>query len=129
MHSRIANRMRANSARQAIEVNRIADLPSDWFGYEAVDVLLISAGDGKLCRELAADEPRLEALSQWVELGGRLVVMCDGQAAQDLFAAGKPLAKFAPGNWPKWCLFGRRKRARSNISLGQRPRLPGHQSR
>ncbi len=84
-------------ARQAIKVNRIADLPSDWFGYEAVDVLLISAGDGKLCRELAADEPRLEALSQWVELGGRLVVMCGGQAAQDLFAAGKPLAKFAPG--------------------------------
>jgi hypothetical protein len=86
-------------ARQVIELNQAAELPTDWFGYEAVDVLLVSAGDGNVCRELAADSARYQALSRWVELGGRLVVMCSGPAAQNLFVEGKPLARFAPGKF------------------------------
>ncbi|HVT29288.1 MAG TPA: hypothetical protein VHE81_14830 [Lacipirellulaceae bacterium] len=86
-------------ARQVIRLDRVADLPTNWFGYEAVDVMLISVGDGDLCHELAADPARYEALSRWVELGGRLVVMCSGPAARQLFADGKPLVRFAPGKF------------------------------
>ncbi|HEX5470513.1 MAG TPA: hypothetical protein VFW73_01440 [Lacipirellulaceae bacterium] len=84
-------------ARQVFETNRVADLPSEWFGYEGVDLLLISAGDGSVCRQLSADGPRFHALSRWVELGGTLVVMCGGPTARDIFANGKPLSRFAPG--------------------------------
>jgi hypothetical protein len=85
------------SARQVVELTRVADLPTDWFGYDAVDVFVISAGNGDLCRELAADRTRFDALARWVELGGRLVVMCDGDAGKRLLAPDGPLARFAPG--------------------------------
>jgi len=84
-------------ARRVVELNQLAPLPTDWFGYEAVDVLVISAGDGKLCRELAADPARFAALTRWVELGGRLVIFCGGNTARELFAEGGPLSRFAPG--------------------------------
>ncbi len=84
-------------ARRVVELDQVVELPTDWFGYDAADVLLISTGDGKLCRELAADAARIAALSRWVELGGRLVLLSGGQTAQELFAEGRPLARFAPG--------------------------------
>jgi hypothetical protein len=34
---------------------------------------------------------------RWVELGGRLVLLCDGNAAKDLLAPSGPFAGFAPG--------------------------------
>ncbi len=87
----------SQAARQVVELNRVADLPTDWFGYDAVDVFVISAAKGDLCRELAADAKRFDALARWVELGGRLVVMCDGDAGKELLVAGGPLARLAPG--------------------------------
>ncbi len=83
--------------RQLVELNRVADLPSDWFGYDGVDVLVVSAANGDLCRELAGDVARYNALTRWIELGGRLVVLCDGQAGKALLSQGGPLARFAPG--------------------------------
>jgi hypothetical protein len=85
------------SARQVVELTRVADLPTDWFGYDAVDVFVISAGNGNLCRELAADKVRYDALARWIELGGRLVMLCDGQTSKELLAPGGPLGRFAPG--------------------------------
>src|SRR5262245_39938287 len=85
------------SARYVSELTRIGDLPTEWFGYDAVDVLVLSAGNGQLCRELAADTKRYEALARWVELGGRLVLLCDGNAGKELLAPGGPFARFAPG--------------------------------
>lgn len=87
----------AGQAQKLIELNEVADLPIDWFGYGSVDVVMISAGDGKLCRELAADAARFAALSRWVNQGGRLVMFCSGQAAEQLFATGAPFAEFSPG--------------------------------
>src|SRR3954451_4800755 len=86
-------------ARRVVEINRTDALPSEWFGYEAVDVLLISAGDRTLCRQLAANGKRFAALERWIELGGRVVVFCDGQSASEMLSIGGPLAKFAPGKF------------------------------
>src|SRR5262249_8547295 len=85
------------SARYVVEVTRTSDLPTEWFGYDSVDVLVLSAGNGQLCRALASDTKRYEALSRWVELGGRLVLLCDGNSGKELLASGGPLARFAPG--------------------------------
>jgi len=84
------------NVRKTVRLTRAADLPADWFGYEAVDLLILSAGDGALVRELAADG-RLAAIREWVELGGRLVILCGGRSAQELLGDGGPLASLTPG--------------------------------
>ena len=55
-------------------------LPDKWYGYEAADQLVISArGDGFLA-DMPADDPRLVAIRRWVELGGRLILLCGADA-------------------------------------------------
>jgi hypothetical protein len=83
-------------ARRTVEITNVDALPTQWYGYEGVDVLLVSAGDGKIGEALAADQTRFAALLRWIELGGRVVVMCDGAAAENMLTGGS-LAKLAPG--------------------------------
>jgi hypothetical protein len=85
--------------RRAVRLNQVAQLPSTWFGYDAVDVLVLSVGDGALCRELTTDAARMAALQRWVELGGRLVILCGGDAAKEFLAEGQPLAALLPGKF------------------------------
>lgn len=75
-------------------------LPRDPIGYESFDaVVLLANSDGTSWLEgLTANDPRLQALEQWVETGGRLVVSCGAKGA-DLLAAGGPLAAFVPGEY------------------------------
>lgn len=91
--------------RGVTRIENVADLPTDWFGYDSVDVLVLATSDVEFCDALAADAlaadalaadaPRFAALRAWVELGGRLVVL-SGRTAPQLFAAGRPFAEFAP---------------------------------
>jgi hypothetical protein len=85
--------------RRAVQLNSITELPVDWFGYDAVDVLVISATDGKLMGELASDEARFAAMVRWVELGGNLVILCGGESAKQLLAEGGSLAPLVPGKF------------------------------
>jgi hypothetical protein len=85
--------------RRAVQLQSSSEMPGNWFAYEAIDVLVFSVGDGRLIGQLAADTQRLSAVRQWVELGGRLVVLCDGKAAPDLLAEGRPLAPLVPGRF------------------------------
>ncbi len=85
--------------RRAVRLDRVAQLPSTWFGYDGVDVLVLSVGDGAMCRELAADKWRMDALRRWVELGGRLVILCAGDAAKEFLADGQPLAALVPAKF------------------------------
>jgi hypothetical protein len=87
------------AGRQVIELTDVRALPAQWFGYDGVDVLLLPAGDGQFCRELAADRARMAALERWVELGGRLIVMCDGTNAAAMLGANGPLATLVPGKF------------------------------
>jgi hypothetical protein len=86
-------------ARQLLQLDSIADLPTVWFGYAAVDVLVISTGDIELCRQLADDAERFTALVKWIERGGRLVLVCGGANAEQLVAQGKPLSTLLPGRF------------------------------
>jgi hypothetical protein len=86
-------------ARRTVELNDVDQLPVDWFGYEAVDVLVISAGDGALCRQLADDNVRFAALVRWVELGGRLVILCGAEGALVVLQEEGPLARLVPGTF------------------------------
>lgn len=85
-------------AQRIVALNRVADLPTEWFGYEGVDALVIAGGDGILLQELVADKTRFAALKRWVELGGKLVLMC-GPGMEALLVEDSPLADLVPGKF------------------------------
>jgi hypothetical protein len=83
--------------RVCVRLLDVDRLPVEWFGYEAVDVLVLTSADVQVMHRLAGDSLRLAALQKWLELGGRLVIA--GGGAQELLAEGGPLAAFAPGRF------------------------------
>ncbi|HEX3601630.1 MAG TPA: hypothetical protein VHU84_15870, partial [Lacipirellulaceae bacterium] len=89
----------SQTGRRLIELNKVTALPTEWYGYDAVNVLIIPVGDGQLCKDLAADKSRFAALNRWLQLGGRLVILCGGQNAQAIIGANGPLTSLIPGRF------------------------------
>ena len=81
-------------------LNDVGQLPTRWYGYEGVDALLFSTSQAELYRKLTPDSDRLEALDQWIHMGGRLV-LCVGSQADETLAEDSALARFAPGRLEK----------------------------
>jgi hypothetical protein len=79
-------------------VDRVDLLPSNWWGYEAVDTLIIAAHQEEIARALNAKSPQLDALEQWISLGGKAVLSA-GARAEAIFRADSPSAAFAPGKF------------------------------
>jgi hypothetical protein len=53
----------------------VNELPTVWFGYSAVDLLILHTADDKFVKDLLNDQTgRKEALAEWVRRGGRLVI-------------------------------------------------------
>jgi hypothetical protein len=51
------------------------DLPTRWFGYSSVDLMLLETANQQFMEDLLADSGnRKEALAEWVRRGGRLVI-------------------------------------------------------
>jgi hypothetical protein len=85
--------------KRSVAVRSASELPMDWFGYDGVDVLIMAVDEGSLWQELSADRGRLTAIERWVELGGRLVLLCGGESAQAAFGEGGGLATLLPGKF------------------------------
>jgi hypothetical protein len=51
-------------------------LPTRWFGYDAVDLAILCTDNNTFLKDLlkTSNQPRLEALAEWVRRGGRLVI-------------------------------------------------------
>lgn len=77
-------------------VKDAAALPDRWYGYEGVDTLVFTTGDGLTYR--AISDRQIEALDRWVRLGGHLV-LCAGASGDALFADPGRFARFAPGKF------------------------------
>ena len=73
----------------------VAQLPTHWCGYEGVDAVILSTSRPEIYRKLAADSPQMQALDEWVRMGGRLV-LCVGSQAEKVLAAGSPLRPLRP---------------------------------
>jgi hypothetical protein len=92
------------SANQEFVVNRLAHvdsvdlLPRHYLAYEGVDTVLLATSDRNQWAALRSDDPRLRALTQWVELGGRLILFC-GRNSPELLGADGPLRELAPGTF------------------------------
>ena len=84
--------------RRMVHVDEVNRLPTDWFGYEGVDLLLLTTSDPAMSQKLVADERRFTAIKEWVELGGRLVISC-GRNAPKLISETALLAELLPGKF------------------------------
>ena len=93
-----------NSSREPSEqavvaqVTDIAELPDRWYGYESVHTVIVSTSDPAIRSSLESDSQRIEALEEWVQMGGRLI-FCAGNSAQEILEPGEQsaLARFVPG--------------------------------
>jgi hypothetical protein len=74
----------------------VGQLPTQWFGYEGVDVLVLTTSVPEMYRKLEPGGPRLKAIDEWVRMGGRLLLLV-GSQAEEVLAQGAPLARFVPG--------------------------------
>lgn len=83
----------------AVHVGDWQRLPTHWCGYEGVDAVIIT-GNGGIDAKLTPNSEPVQALDQWVRMGGRLVLSMGAQAEKGL-AAGSPLQSFAPGRLEK----------------------------
>jgi hypothetical protein len=87
-------RRRAEGAVQAANVQAAEMLPDRWWGYEGIDVLVLSTSDAAFLAALSAQQQ--QAIVLWVQLGGRLV-MCVGARGADVTAADGPWVPLIPG--------------------------------
>jgi hypothetical protein len=71
-------------------------LPAKWYGYEGVDALVLSTSKPELYRRLAPGSPQVEALDQWVRMGGKLV-LCGGAHFAEVLGRHSAWSRFAPG--------------------------------
>ena len=81
-----------------VDVAALAELPTNWLGYEGVDAVLLVTGDEAQNQALVVDSPQLQALDLWVRMGGRLVLSV-GRHAPQLLAADSALARLSPGKF------------------------------
>jgi len=80
-------------------VTRLDDcrpLPAKWYGYEGVDLLVVSTSRPELFGKDRLGAEQIDALDEWVRLGGKFV-LCAGSHAETLLAPDGPLGRFAPG--------------------------------
>jgi hypothetical protein len=80
-------------------LDSLARLPTRWQGYEGVDAVIISTSKPEeLLARISPQNVRVEALEQWIRIGGTLV-LCAGSQAEEALHPGSPLAKFVPGHF------------------------------
>ncbi|MDZ4656292.1 MAG: hypothetical protein SH868_01805 [Bythopirellula sp.] len=79
-------------------VDRAVDLPTEWYGYEGADTVILTTSRPDLYRPLAQNPARVEALRHWVEMGGKLVIFC-GSESDELLVEGGALAELLPGKF------------------------------
>ncbi len=78
-------------------VDSMEDLPEDSLGYDAVDLLVLSASQESFFSKIPQTEIRYKAIQQWVEAGGSLVIT--GGGMESLPILNGPLSRFLPGSF------------------------------
>jgi hypothetical protein len=64
-----------SSVRRFAAIDRLEQMPTRWFGYQAVDVMVLASSSESFINSLIGDRSgRVEALTEWVRRGGRLVI-------------------------------------------------------
>jgi hypothetical protein len=72
------------------------NLPDRWYGYEGIDLVLISTDRPEIFQNLSPQSAEVKALDRWIRQGGRLVLSV-GQQALEVFSPSSPWRRFLPG--------------------------------
>ena len=81
------------------EIINVNDLPDQWFGYSAVDLMIVTTGaDRKFWNALANDPKRRVAIREWVRRGGHIVIAAGAEA--DLLEALPEFKEMLPARLP-----------------------------
>ena len=81
-----------------VRIDNVGHLPARWYGYDGVDTVVLATSNADIYQKLTPASPQVTALRQWVELGGRLVLVV-GSQADLLLAPGSALGQFVPGTF------------------------------
>jgi hypothetical protein len=63
-----------DNPRQAVFENKVERLPDVWFGYNSIDLMILSTENAGFLTGLNNSPAKIKAIAQWVRRGGRLVV-------------------------------------------------------
>jgi hypothetical protein len=101
------------------EIDDVADLPDCWQGYEGVDFVVLSTSRREFIAQATAHLSSIEALDQWVRMGGTLLLAA-GENAETALDAKSPLARFVPGHFDGIAhLHGNQVRGLETLAGGQ----------
>ena len=78
--------------------DEVAQLPSQWFGYESFDLVVLTTSDASFYDDLTDEQTA--AIHQWVNLGGR-VILTVGANGQEYLGVETAISKFAPGEFQR----------------------------
>lgn len=81
-------------------VPHAARLPQRWYGYEAVDSVVLNFSRPEALAGLDTQSPQVIALREWVRLGGRLLIAA-GRHTEAALAQAPWLAEFLPGRFER----------------------------
>ncbi len=82
--------------RNVVYEDSVRRLPDRWFGYNSVDLMILTTENDKFLNDLRNDAKRLKAIAQWVRRGGRLVVPITWQKQSVITALLKSEAGWHP---------------------------------
>lgn len=83
-----------------VTVPQAARLPERWYGYEAVDSVVLNLSRPEAMAGLDGQSPQVVALRQWARLGGRVLVAA-GRHTEATLAQAPWLAEFLPGRFQR----------------------------
>lgn len=73
-------------------------LPDHWLGYDGVSLVIMPASRAGLAPSMSDEQ--IEALAQWVRMGGRLL-LSSGASSPEMIGNNGRLVRFAPGDFDR----------------------------
>jgi hypothetical protein len=89
------NQLDERGPRKVSYLDNARDLPDHWYGYDAVDVVILTTASDSFVRQLLEQKAARRALGEWVRRGGKLIVSAgrNRQLVADLLEQ-LPLSEF-----------------------------------
>jgi hypothetical protein len=82
-----------------VKINSFAELPEQWFGFEAVEMIVLTTTEPQQFENITAQSQQIHAINDWVRLGGQLF-FCAGRDSEPLLQnPNSALRIFLPGNF------------------------------
>lgn len=82
-----------------VHVKSFDNLPDQWFGYESVEMVVLTTTDPKLLAGLTVESPQIKALHDWLQYGGKMFLCAGKNAGQFLEEDKGFLRLFLPGTF------------------------------